>query len=81
MKNVCSGVKYSLHVAIWLKGITLEFILGLLIFIADIWAIIKTAQSPVNGVTKLLWILIILLLPFLGLLLWFFLGPPRAVRA
>jgi hypothetical protein len=64
-----------------LKGeIALEFLLGLLIFIADVWAIVKTVQSPASGGTKLLWVLIILILPLLGLILWFFLGP-QAVRA
>ncbi len=57
----------------------MEFLLGLIIFVADIFAIVKTVQSPVPGTTKLLWILLILLLPVLGLILWFFLGP-RAAR-
>lgn len=49
-------------------------VLGLVIFIADLWAIIKTLQSSVTAGNKLLWVLIILLLPVLGLILWFFLG-------
>lgn len=57
----------------------MEAILGLVVFIADLWAIIKTLQSPVTAGNKLLWVLIILLLPVIGLILWFFLGP-RAIR-
>jgi hypothetical protein len=48
---------------------------GLLILAADIWAIINIFQSSESNGTKLLWILAVLLLPLLGLILWFFLGP------
>lgn len=53
----------------------MEFLLGIIIFIADIWAIIKTLQSSASAGTKILWVLIIILLPVIGLILWFFLGP------
>jgi succinate dehydrogenase/fumarate reductase cytochrome b subunit len=48
---------------------------GLLILIGDIWAIINILQSSASKGKKLLWILLVLLLPLLGLILWFFLGP------
>ena len=48
---------------------------GLLILAGDIWAIINIFQSSESKGTKLLWILAVLLLPLLGLILWFFLGP------
>ena len=50
-------------------------ILGLLILAGDIWAIINIFQSPASNEKKLLWILVVVLLPLLGLILWFFLGP------
>jgi hypothetical protein len=50
-------------------------ILGVLILAGDIWAIINILQSSVSNEKKLLWILVVLLLPLLGLILWFFLGP------
>jgi succinate dehydrogenase/fumarate reductase cytochrome b subunit len=50
-------------------------IFGLLILIGDIWAIINIFQSPASNEKKLLWILVVVLLPLLGLILWFFLGP------
>lgn len=53
----------------------MEALLGLAIFIADIWAIVKTLQSPVSAGNKLLWVLIIFLLPVIGLILWYFMGP------
>ncbi|QEQ97510.1 PLDc N-terminal domain-containing protein [Neptunomonas concharum] len=56
-------------------GIEISGILGLLILIFDIWAVIQTLQSPTSTGTKLLWVLLILLLPVIGLILWFFMGP------
>ena len=50
-------------------------ILGLLILAGDIWAMINIFQSSVSNEKKLLWILVVVLLPLLGLILWFFLGP------
>jgi succinate dehydrogenase/fumarate reductase cytochrome b subunit len=50
-------------------------IFGLLILIGDIWAIINIFQSSASTGKKLLWTILVLLLPLLGLILWFFLGP------
>jgi Phospholipase_D-nuclease N-terminal len=49
--------------------------LGLLILAADIWAILNVFQSGASNGAKVLWTLVIILLPLLGLALWFFLGP------
>lgn len=48
---------------------------GLIILILDVYAIVKTVQSNAGTGTKVAWIVVILLLPVLGLLLWLFLGP------
>ena len=48
---------------------------GVLILIGDIWAIINIFQSSASNEKKLLWTVVVLLLPVLGLILWFFLGP------
>ncbi len=50
-------------------------LLGLLILAGDIWALINIFQSSESNAKKLLWILVVLLLPLVGLILWFFLGP------
>ncbi len=57
--------------------IDLQFngLFGLLILIADIYAIVKTVQSNAETLTKVLWIVVILFLPVLGLILWYFFGP------
>ena len=50
-------------------------LLGLLILIADIWAIVNIFQSPASTGSKVLWTVLVLLLPVLGLIIWFFAGP------
>ena len=50
-------------------------ILGILILAGDIWAIINILQSAESNGKKLLWTLAVLLLPVLGLILWFVMGP------
>ncbi len=48
---------------------------GLLVLAGDIWAILNISQSSVSNLKKLIWILVVILLPLLGLILWFLLGP------
>ncbi|HUG73566.1 MAG TPA: PLDc N-terminal domain-containing protein [Steroidobacteraceae bacterium] len=50
-------------------------LLGALILIGDVWAIINIFQSSASNEKKLLWTVVVLLLPLLGLILWYFLGP------
>ena len=50
-------------------------ILGVLILIGDIWALINILQSSVDNGKKLLWVVVVVLLPLVGLILWFFMGP------
>lgn len=53
-------------------------ILGLLVLIADIWAILSIAQSSASMGGKLVWILLVLFLPVLGLVIWYLAGPRGA---
>jgi succinate dehydrogenase/fumarate reductase cytochrome b subunit len=50
-------------------------LVGVLILVGDIWAIINILQSSVSNEKKLIWTIAVVLLPLLGLILWFFLGP------
>ena len=50
-------------------------ILGLIVLIANIYALIKTWTSGVSMGAKLLWTLLILVLPVIGFIIWFFAGP------
>jgi hypothetical protein len=55
-------------------GIEVGGLFGLLILVLDIWAIVKILQGSASTGSKVLWIVVILILPLIGLLLWFLLG-------
>jgi hypothetical protein len=50
-------------------------LIGIIILIADIYAIIKIAQSSATPLAKALWIVGVLIFPVVGLIVWFFAGP------
>ena len=52
-------------------------IFGVLILFADIYAILKIAQSGASDGRKVLWIGVVILLPLLGLLIWYLAGPKK----
>jgi hypothetical protein len=55
-------------------------LIGLIILIADVWAIVQILGSGAPPLSKTIWAVVILVLPVIGLLVWFFAGP-RAGRA
>lgn len=61
-------------------GIEVSGLLGLIILALDIWAIVSVVGSGASTGSKVVWILLILILPILGLLIWLLAGP-RSVRA
>lgn len=50
-------------------------IVGLLILIADIYAIVMIVQSSATDLEKVAWSVAILILPVIGLVVWFLAGP------
>ena len=52
---------------------------GLLVLVADIWAIISIIGSDRSTGKKVLWVILVLILPILGWLIWLIMGP-RAAR-
>ena len=50
-------------------------IFGLIVLIADIYAIYKVFTSSASTMAKVLWTLLILVLPVLGFIIWFIAGP------
>lgn len=56
----------------------MEFILGVLHLIIAIWAILNILKSGASTGAKILWILLVLILPIIGLIIWFFIGPKSA---
>lgn len=53
---------------------------GLAILILDIWAIISIIGSSASTGHKILWTLLVLVLPVIGLIIWFLAGPRPAAR-
>ena len=56
-------------------GIEVGGLFGLIILIIDVFAIVKVMNSGASTGTKVLWIVIILILPILGLIAWYLAGP------
>ena len=52
-------------------------IFWLVVTVLDIVAIVSVLKSGADSGTKLLWIILIILLPLLGMILFFLMGPGR----
>ncbi|MFO7857638.1 MAG: PLDc N-terminal domain-containing protein [Ectothiorhodospiraceae bacterium] len=50
-------------------------ILSLIFLAILVWAIVRTVSSRAGTGTKLIWVLILILLPLIGLIAWLLLGP------
>jgi hypothetical protein len=50
---------------------------GLIILIADIYAIVMILQSAEQSIKKLMWALVVVLLPLIGLIIWYVAGPGK----
>jgi hypothetical protein len=60
----------------------MEFIFGIVVLFLDIWAIVTIIGSGASTGAKVLWIILILILPIVGFIIWFFAGPrSRTVTA
>ncbi|KGJ05685.1 Phospholipase_D-nuclease N-terminal [Paracoccus halophilus] len=53
----------------------MEFIFGIIIFALDVWAIASIINTSESNGTKLIWILLVVVLPVVGLIIWWFAGP------
>ncbi|WP_394199775.1 PLDc N-terminal domain-containing protein [Litoreibacter albidus] len=53
---------------------------GILILVLDIWAIVSIIGSRESTGAKVLWTLLVLLLPIVGFVIWFVAGPRSAGR-
>ncbi|EAR21959.1 PLDc N-terminal domain-containing protein [Nitrococcus mobilis] len=48
---------------------------GFILLVLDVWAIISIVQSGASTGAKVFWVVLVLLLPLLGLVIWFLMGP------
>ena len=53
----------------------MEMTAGIMVLLANLWAITRTVRSYAEPKTKLLWVAIVLLLPIVGMVLWIIFGP------
>ena len=56
----------------------LSMIGGLVVLIPDIWAIVSILGSGESTGKKVLWILLIVILPIIGFIIWLLVGPKGA---
>jgi hypothetical protein len=56
-------------------GIEVGGIFGLILLVLNIWAIVHIVQSAATTGEKVIWIVVIILLPLIGFIIWFFVGP------
>jgi len=52
-------------------------LIGLVVLVLDVIALVSLLQSGADATTKILWLLLIILLPVLGMILYFLMGPGR----
>jgi hypothetical protein len=52
-------------------------IISLVILVLDVIALVSLLQSGADTANKILWALLIILLPVLGMILYFLMGPGR----
>ena len=50
-------------------------LIGLIELILVIWALIGILQSGAPPMEKLIWVVIILVIPLIGFILWYLMGP------
>lgn len=54
-------------------------ILGIIILVLDIIAILSIIQSGMTLAMKVVWVLVVLLLPVIGMILWFLIGNKKVI--
>lgn len=54
---------------------TVNGIGGLIVLVLDIWAIVSIIGSGATTGKKVLWILLVIVLPIVGFVIWFVMGP------
>lgn len=53
---------------------------GVIVLALNIWAIISIFSSSATTGAKVIWTLLVLILPVIGFVIWFFAGPRSASR-
>lgn len=56
-------------------GIEVGGLLGLIVLILDVWAIVNVIGSSASTGKKVIWVVLIILLPVIGFIAWLIMGP------
>lgn len=51
---------------------------GVIIFALDVWAVMSIINSAASRNEKIIWVLIVAILPVIGFVVWWFAGPKAA---
>lgn len=51
---------------------------GFIVLVLNIWAIVSIFSSSATTGSKVIWTLLVLILPVIGFIIWFFAGPRSA---
>lgn len=57
----------------------MNYLFGTIIFVLDVLAIASIINTNASTGTKILWIAIIVILPIIGLIIWYFAGPKSKI--
>ena len=52
-------------------------LMGLVVLVLDVIALVSILKSSADTGTKLLWVVLVILLPVVGMVLYFLMGPGR----
>lgn len=58
----------------------LFFILFIVPFVLWIWALVDIVRSEFTGYNKIIWLLLVIFLPVLGLILYYFIGRKQKIK-
>jgi hypothetical protein len=61
-------------------GIEVSGLFAFLVLVANIWAIVSLIQSRASTSQRVFWVVLILILPLIGFIIWLLAGP-KAVKA
>ncbi|RJK97434.1 hypothetical protein D3P06_16470 [Paracoccus aestuarii] len=56
------------------------WLFSIIVFVLNVWAIAQIINTNAAMQSKLLWIALILILPVVGFVIWWFAGPKANVR-
>lgn len=56
----------------------MQALIGLVVFVLDIIAIVDIVKSSMDSGKKVLWILLVVFLPLIGMILYFMIGKKKA---